>query len=84
MYTLRDILEKTKQTGIELAAKSGYSRATISYNSREIQDGITVRALREIAKAAGAELVIGFTMPDAKRYCECCGSMVFGESKDTN
>ncbi len=84
VYTLKELLELTNQQVGEVAKKSGYSRATVSYNSREVQDGITVRALRKIAEAAGAELVVGFKLPGATRFCECCGAMIIDVSDETH
>lgn len=84
MYSLKELLELTNQQVGEVAKKSGYSRATVSYNSREVQDGTTIRALRNIAKAAGAELVVGFKLPGATKFCEHCGAMIFETPDETN
>ncbi len=82
--TLRGLLEGTQQRVGQVATRAGLSRATVSVNKRQIQDGVTVRALRKIAAAAGAKLVIGFEYPDppgTHRFCECCGAKIKDKAK---
>lgn len=62
--TLREVFKFKEIKFIDAARLSGYSRQTIHTNLDEIPAAVSVRALREMAAAAGARVVIRFELDE--------------------
>lgn len=60
--TLREIFKLKKIKFVDVARQSGYTRQTVHNNLDEVPDFVSVRALRSLAAAGGARVVITFEM----------------------
>lgn len=58
--TLREIFKLKKIKFVDVARRSGYTRQTVHNNLDDVPDFVSVRALRTLAAAGGAKVVIHF------------------------
>lgn len=58
--TLREVFKLKKIKFVDVARQSGYTRQTVHNNLDEVPDFVSVRALRSLAAAGGARVVIRF------------------------
>lgn len=58
--TLREIFKLKEIKFVDVARQTGYTRQTVHNNLDDVPDHVSVRALRALAAAGGAKVVIHF------------------------